>query len=142
VTLSRRLLLTLSIALLALMFVGSLGLWRLYGAQQRFEYVQNNILPSVKELEDAQYDIGGYARLDYRYLLSTDDAGRAAAHQAIDALNGVVDQHIATYARDDISDDTDRQMLEADKTNLAAGLRCRVSKQKSGRATWMARRPC
>ncbi|CAB3805853.1 methyl-accepting chemotaxis protein [Pararobbsia alpina] len=119
-TLSRRLLLTLSIALVALLLVGSLGLWRLNQAQQRFKYVQVNIIPSIKDLEDAKSDIGGYVRLNYQYVLSTDDAGRAAIEQAINALDKRVDQHIATYQRDDISDDTDRQMLEADKAHLAA----------------------
>jgi len=119
-TLSRRLLLTLSVALLALILVGSFGLWRLNQAQQRFEYVQNDIIPSVQELEDVKADITGYARLNYRYLLSTDDASRTAVEQAVDALNKGLDQHIATYERDDISDNTDRQMLETDKADLAA----------------------
>jgi methyl-accepting chemotaxis protein len=119
-TLSKRLLLTLSIALVALLLVGSLGLWQLNQAQQRFEYVQGNILPSIHDLEDAKSDVQGYARLQYRYLLSTDDAGRAAAQQSIDALDTVIDQLIATYEHNDISDDTDRQMLEADKANFAA----------------------
>jgi methyl-accepting chemotaxis protein len=119
-TLSRRLLLTVSVALLALIFVGSTGLWRLNQAQQRFEYVQANIIPSIKELEDAKSDIEDYARLDYRYLLSTDEAGRATAEADVDALRKGIDQHIETYQRDDISDDTDRQMLESDMANLAA----------------------
>jgi methyl-accepting chemotaxis protein len=119
-TLSKRLLLTLSIALVALLLVGSLGLWQLNQAQRRFEYVQGNILPSIHDLEDAKSDVQGYARLQYRYLLSTDDAGRAAAQQSIDALDTVIDQLIATYEHNDISDDTDRQMLEADKANFVA----------------------
>jgi methyl-accepting chemotaxis protein len=119
-TLSRRLLLTLSVALSALLFVGGIGLWRLDQAQQRFEYVQDNILPSIKELNDAKYDIVSLARDNYRYLLSTDDASKATAQQAIDAVNKSIDQHIATYQRDDLSDDTDRQMLETDKVNVAA----------------------
>jgi len=119
-TLSRRLLLTVSVAVLALIFVGSISLWRLNQAQQRFEYVQANIIPSVKELEDVKSDTGDYARLDYRFLLSTDEAGRAIVEADVDALNKGIDQHIATYQRDDISDDTDRQMLEADKADFAA----------------------
>jgi methyl-accepting chemotaxis protein len=119
-TLSRRLLLTLSVALLALILVGSFGLWRLNQAQQRFEYVQVDIIPSIQELEEIKSDIAGYARLNYRYLLSTDDANRAAVQQAADALNKSLDQHIATYERDDISDSTDRQMLETDKADLDA----------------------
>jgi len=119
-TLSRRLLLTLSGALLAMVFVGSLGLWRLNQAQQRFEYVQVKIIPNVKELEDVRSDTGCYARLNYQYLLSTDDASRAAIEQSVDALNKSVDHHIATYERNAISDDTDRRMLETDKANFTA----------------------
>jgi CHASE3 domain sensor protein len=85
-TLSRRLLLTLSVALLALFFVGGIGLWRLNQAQQRFEYVQANILPSIKELNDIKYDIVSLVRDNYRYLLSTDDASKATAEQAIDTV--------------------------------------------------------
>ena len=61
-TLSKRLILTLSVALLALIVVGSVGLWRLSQAQQRFEYVQANILPSIRELDDAKHDVGGFGR--------------------------------------------------------------------------------
>jgi CHASE3 domain sensor protein len=98
-TLSRRLLLTVSVALLALIFVGSIGLWRLNQAQQRFEYVQANIIPSIKELEDAKSDIEDYARLDYRYLLNADEAGRATVEADVDALNKGIDQHIATCTK-------------------------------------------
>jgi methyl-accepting chemotaxis protein len=110
----------LAVALIALIFVGGIGLWRLNQAQHRFEYVQTNIIPGVKELEDAKYDFGTYARSGFNYLLSTDDAGRAENAQEIDTLDKVMDQHIATYQRDHISDDTDRQMLESDKASLTA----------------------
>ncbi|MEA3131994.1 MAG: hypothetical protein QOF46_3789 [Paraburkholderia sp.] len=119
-TISRRLISTLAVALIALIFVGGIGLWRLNQAQHRFEYVQTNIIPGVKELEDAKYDFGTYARSGFNYLLSTDDAGRAENAQEIDTLDKVMDQHIATYQRDHISDDTDRQMLESDKASLTA----------------------
>jgi methyl-accepting chemotaxis protein len=119
-TISRRLIITLAVALFALVFVGSIGLWRLNQAQRRFEYVQTNIIPGVKELEDAKYDFGLYARSDFSYLLSTNEADRTSVDQDVDALDKVMDQHLAAYQRDDISDDTDRQMLESDKTNLVA----------------------
>ena len=119
-TISRRLISTLAIALIALIFVGSIGLWRLSQAQQRFEFVQTKIIPGVQELEDAKYDLGTYARSGFNYLLSTDGAGRTATAQEIDALDKVMDRHFATYQRDYLSDDTDRQMLESDKANLTA----------------------
>jgi methyl-accepting chemotaxis protein len=105
---------------MALIFLGNIGLWRLNQAQHRFEYVQTNIIPGVKELENAKYDFATYARSGFSYLLSTDDAGRTATVQEIDALDKVMDQHFATYQRDYESDDTDRQMLESDKETLTA----------------------
>ncbi|WP_175106852.1 methyl-accepting chemotaxis protein [Pararobbsia alpina] len=119
-TLSKRLLLTLFVALFALIFVGGIGLWRLNQAQERFEYIQANTIPSIKELEDTKADMRGYARLSYQYILSTDDAGKVAVDRAVEALNKRIDQHLATYERDDVSDDNDRKLLEADKANFAA----------------------
>jgi methyl-accepting chemotaxis protein len=58
--------------------------------------------------------------LNYRYLLSKDDAHKAANEQAIAELDRNVDQHIATYERDDISDEEDRKLLEEDKAKIAA----------------------
>jgi hypothetical protein len=119
-TLSRRLLLSLSVALTALIFVGGIGLWRLYEAQQRFEYVQNNIIPSIRELDEARIDGDGYLRLDFQYLLSTDGPERVAAQQEMDNLSKIIDQRLATYARDKLSNATDREMLDEDKANIAA----------------------
>ncbi|MGF6780315.1 hypothetical protein [Paraburkholderia sp. GAS334] len=96
-TLARRLLFTLSVAQVALIFVGGYGLWRLFEARQRFEYVQDNIIPGVKELEEARIDGDGYLRLNFQYLLSTDDAGRAAIQQEMEALAKVIDQHLASH---------------------------------------------
>ncbi|MEA3117258.1 MAG: hypothetical protein QOI13_528, partial [Paraburkholderia sp.] len=62
-TITRRLIVTLTTALLALLFVGGIGLWRLNQAQQRFEYVQSSIIPNTKELTDAEGNIGSIRRL-------------------------------------------------------------------------------
>src|ERR1700738_782992 len=99
-TLSRRLLLTITIALIALLFVGGLGLWRLNQAQQRFEYVQSNIIPSVKELTDSERNIGTIRRLAALELsISGDSAARTANEQAMAEANASLVQHLATYER-------------------------------------------
>ncbi|QIN67904.1 hypothetical protein SBC1_79510 (plasmid) [Caballeronia sp. SBC1] len=53
-TIRKRLIFTLGVALFALFVAGSFGLWRLSLAQQRFDYVQVNIIPGVKELNDTR----------------------------------------------------------------------------------------
>ena len=119
-TISRRLILTLGITLLSLVFVGSVGLWRLNQTQQRFEYVQVNIIPSITELYKAKGDLGNIRPLAYKYVISADSASKASIEQRMADLGKSVDQHFATYERDDISDDTDGKLLEADKAGMAA----------------------
>ena len=119
-TIRKRLIFTLGVALLALIAVGGTGLWRLNQAQQRFEYVQVNIIPSIKELNDAKDDVSDLRRLAYVYLLSPDSAHQTSGEQAIADIDKSVDRHIATYERDDISDETDRKFLDAEKVALAS----------------------
>jgi hypothetical protein len=71
-TLATRLVIVMATSLAALFFVGSLGLWRLHQAEQRSEYVEVNIIPSISELYDAKAEIIDFGRLDYRHLLRTD----------------------------------------------------------------------
>ncbi|MCY0857461.1 MCP four helix bundle domain-containing protein [Cupriavidus sp. D39] len=47
---SQRLLLSLSLALLALLVVGLGGIWQLSQSEQRFEYFNSNTLGSVRTL--------------------------------------------------------------------------------------------
>ncbi|MEJ0002838.1 MAG: methyl-accepting chemotaxis protein [Pararobbsia sp.] len=119
-SISQRLILVLATALMALVVLGSVGLWYLHEAQDRFEYVQVNILPSLRELDNIKLEASGFSRLDYRYLISSEAAAKEAVKQEGDVLDRSLDKRIATYEHDDISDDTDRQMLEVDKANLAA----------------------
>jgi len=118
-TITRRLIVMLSVALLALMLVGGFGIRALYHAQQRFEDVQTNTLPSILDLYSARSDISNQ-KIRVRDLLLADDADRSVINRNIDELAKGLDQHLATYERSDISDDTDRKMLETDKADLQA----------------------
>jgi methyl-accepting chemotaxis protein len=133
-TIRKRLIFTLGMALLALIVVGGFGLWRLSQAQQRFEFVQVNIIPSIKELDDAKNDVSNLRRLSYRHFISTDSAAKALVENDIADLDKSVDRHIATYEREDIADDTDRKLLEADKANTAAYRSARQSFLEKSRA--------
>src|SRR5476651_1467137 len=114
-TIRKRLIFTLGVALFALIVVGGFGLWRLSQAQQRFELVQTNIIPSTKELNDAKDNVSRLHRLAFGYLMSANDDTRARTEHEIAEMDKSVDQHLATYERDDIADDTDRKLLQTDK---------------------------
>src|SRR5258706_6421349 len=121
-TISRRLISTLAIALLALLFVEAVGLWRLNQAQQRFEYVQEKIIPGTKVLTDINEEIGNIRRLIFRDLLITDSAGRTGVEQAIASADKHVQDLVDDYERNDMAGDDDRQLLEAERAALAAYL--------------------
>jgi hypothetical protein len=119
-TISRHLIIALTIAVLASIVVGLDGLWSLNQAQQRFEYVETNIIPSVAELIGARGDASNLTQLSFQLLITADSAGKTSVEQAMISLDKSLDRHIATYERDDISDDNERKLLEADKAAVAA----------------------
>src|SRR3979409_884938 len=53
-TITKRLILTLSVALIALLFVGAYGLLQLHRSQVRFDSIQTRIIPSIHGLNNAK----------------------------------------------------------------------------------------
>jgi hypothetical protein len=54
------------------------------------------------------------------YVLNADNAIRASTEREIAEMDKSIDQHLATYERDDISDDTDQKLLRADRATVTA----------------------
>jgi len=117
---SKRLITTLSIAMLALAFVGAYGVIALFQSQQRFEYIQINTLPSIKELAQAKDNLADIRILVLQLLDNADVSQNSQAEQALADADKQFDQHLANAQREDISDSSERSMLETDKTNMAA----------------------
>jgi len=61
-TISRRIMLMLTIAILALLGVGAGGMWQLNQSQFRFTYVENNTFPSIKTLQGVRDAFGQMRR--------------------------------------------------------------------------------
>jgi methyl-accepting chemotaxis protein len=118
VTISKRLIFVLATALTTLVFVGSVGLWRLNEAQQRFEYVQTNVLPGIEALASIKFWSDRFGRINVWYLAGPDSVRASVEKDRLD-VDKHLDDLLTTYARDDISDEADRRLLETDKTNLA-----------------------
>ncbi|MBV8273141.1 MAG: MCP four helix bundle domain-containing protein [Cupriavidus sp.] len=114
-TISKRLLLTLSLALLALLFVGLGGIWQLNQAEERFEYFNDNTLGSVRDLTAVSDAVSAMRLALYRHALTEDAKGKAEVEAILAEASKRFDDTLAKYERDDISDDTDRKLLEADR---------------------------
>ncbi|MYM96604.1 methyl-accepting chemotaxis protein [Duganella vulcania] len=119
-TITKRLILTLSLALLALIFVGITGLTQLSTAQQRLDMVQNRLIPSIAGLNMAKGYLADSRLAGYRLSVFSNLADKSALDKAYNDAHAKFDEVIATYEKERIFDDTDRKMLEADKANMAA----------------------
>ena len=115
-TIARRLILVLTLVLVALLSVAGAGFWHLYAAQQRLEHVQHSVIPGMRELAGARDNIGDIRRLVFRELLSEDSAGRTVAEHAMAAADVHIDQHLTNYANVSLADAADRELLAADRS--------------------------
>ena len=115
---SQRLLLSLSLALFALLGVGLGGIWQLSQSEQRFEYFNDNTLGSVRILVSLKDDVNAMRIALYRHTMTDDLKGKTEAEQSLASADQHFDTTAARYEREDISDETDRKMLEADRAAL------------------------
>jgi methyl-accepting chemotaxis protein len=122
-TIIRRLLLTLTIALLAMLGIGATGLYQQYQASQRFSDAVNYIGPSVRTLNaaiDAFIDI---RTSETGYISATQDADlpvKSANEAAFARAGQLLDQALHDYGASAARGDRDRALLAADKAAIAA----------------------
>ncbi|MBW9332265.1 methyl-accepting chemotaxis protein [Herbaspirillum aquaticum] len=119
-TITKRLILTLSTALLALLFVGAAGLWQLQRAQQRLELIQNRIIPGMDSLNLLKGYLADSRLAGYRLSVFANLPDKTALQKAVDAANKALDDEFAHYERDLIFDEKDRALIKADKANIEA----------------------
>jgi methyl-accepting chemotaxis protein len=112
---TKRLIITLGFTLLALLTIGGMGLWQLNAAQQRFDYISSNTFPSIAALNKAQQAFAELRVAILKDVLASNDAERQAAENTIAKSDQKLDAVMSDYQANDVSDATDRQMLDADR---------------------------
>ncbi|MCW3479540.1 MCP four helix bundle domain-containing protein [Neisseriaceae bacterium JH1-16] len=117
-TLTKRLTITLSLALLAMAVVGAIGVWSLQQAQQRFDYVHRNVMPGLSTLNDIKDNFSLQRISLYQALLNT--TSTASYQKELEALSrknqALLDRYEGSFA----SDGSDRELLQADRSALNA----------------------
>ncbi|MBB5393479.1 MULTISPECIES: methyl-accepting chemotaxis protein [unclassified Herbaspirillum] len=119
-TITKRLIITLSTALLALLFVGIDGLWQLQRAQQRLDTIQNRIIPGIESLNALKGFLADSRLAGYRLSVFANLSDKTGLQKAIDAANKSLDDEFARYDRERVFNDDDRKLLEVDKANVEA----------------------
>ncbi|WP_374586579.1 methyl-accepting chemotaxis protein [Pseudoduganella sp.] len=117
---SNRLIITLTIALIGLLFVGAEGWWQLREAQQRMDLVQTRLIPSVTAINNAKGALGDSRLAGYRLSVFSNLPDKSALDKAYNDAHAKFDQVLADYAKNNVFDETDRKMLEQDKANMEA----------------------
>jgi methyl-accepting chemotaxis protein len=127
-TIVRRLVMTLGMALLALAFVGGYGLFQLNGSFQRIEGLETHTIPGLKSISMTLDDVADMRLNVYRYVVDgIDDASRSAIEKEIGDADKRFDTHVADYQSRGVSDPTDQKMLDADRAHMAAYRAARTS---------------
>ncbi|WP_440030194.1 methyl-accepting chemotaxis protein [Chromobacterium amazonense] len=115
---SQRLMLTIILAMLALIGVGGYGLWQLHSANERFDYLKVNTFPSIKALDQGVLALTTMRVATYRHGIAADAKSQADAEAQISQSDKDLDQVLATYEKDLLSNDADRKLLQQDRTDL------------------------
>ncbi|OYO27654.1 methyl-accepting chemotaxis protein [Janthinobacterium sp. PC23-8] len=123
---TKQLILTLSIALLALLLLGAGGAIELKRAQARFDTVQNRIIPSIQGLNAAKAALTDSRLAGYRLSVFSNLADKTALDKALAAANKDFDDLVAKYRAERLYDETDRKMLDADQAAMEAYRRALV----------------
>ena len=117
---TKQLILTLTIALLALLLLGAGGAIQLQRAQERFDTVQNRIIPSIQGLNAAKGFLADSRLAGYRLSVFSNLADKTALDKAVADANTNFDKVIATYRAERLYDATDSKMLDADQAAMEA----------------------
>jgi methyl-accepting chemotaxis protein len=115
---SNRLVITLTIALLGLLFVGAQGIWQLRDAQQRMELVQTRLIPSISAINAAKAAVSDSRLAGYRLSVFSNLPDKTALDKAYNDAHANFDKVLADYAGNNVFDETDRKMLEQDKAAM------------------------
>lgn len=119
-TLIKKLVITLGVALLGLLFLGIDGLWKLKSAEARLSTIQERLIPSMAQINDAKGFLADTRLAGYRLSVFSNLADKTALDKAVETANKMLDDVIAKYEQERIYDDTDKKMLDEDKANIEA----------------------
>ncbi|WP_046157750.1 methyl-accepting chemotaxis protein [Chromobacterium vaccinii] len=117
-TITKRLLLTTILALLAMLALGVQGLWKQQQANERFDYMKINTFPSIHTLDDAKEALADVRLTLARSVALSDPAAKKAEFAALADLDKRFDAALDKYEKELISNDADRKLLQVDRDDM------------------------
>jgi len=118
-TITKKLLLTLSIALVGMLLVGGYAITALHAGQQRFVYVHSNTLPNLKTMQGTLRAVADIRANTLRHVLASTDEQKATAESNLAEADQRFDRLMSEYRLSETASAEDRQLLDADKAMMA-----------------------
>ncbi|MEO9382780.1 methyl-accepting chemotaxis protein [Chromobacterium phragmitis] len=117
-TITKRLLLTTLLALLAMFALGVQGLWKQQQANERFDYMKVNTFPSIHTLEDAKEALADMRLTLARSVALSDPAAKKAEFASLSDVDKRFDTALDKYEKELLSNDEDRKLLQTDRDDM------------------------
>lgn len=117
-TIAKRLLVLILLSVLGLVAVGAIGLLQMGKINDELTLVNENSIPSILKVGEVETAFLHYRTQVMYHLLATEASAMMAQEKKLDEDKAAMHQHIKAYEAL-LSDDRDRQYLEATKTLLA-----------------------
>jgi methyl-accepting chemotaxis protein len=117
-TISKRLLALVGVAAIGLALVAAMGLYEIDKVYTAASVSAEDVVPSLLDLAKAN-DALTKLRLDlWKHVALDDAAGKQEVAVEIDAYAKTFDEALNVYEKNDISDDKDRALLQADRAEM------------------------
>ncbi|AXE32180.1 methyl-accepting chemotaxis protein [Chromobacterium phragmitis] len=117
-TITKRLLLTTLLALLAMFALGVQGLWKQQQANERFDYMKVNTFPSIHALDDAKEALADLRLTLARSVALSDPAAKKAEFASLGDVDKRFDAALDKYEKELLSNDEDRKLLQTDRDDM------------------------
>ncbi|MTD26899.1 methyl-accepting chemotaxis protein [Erwinia sorbitola] len=111
-TITKRLFLIFSLLALSLIALSAYSLSAISGFQSRFEFVQVNAIPSIKDLDKAINAASELSLALYEHQSENNSSKQPAVEAKIEQIIGQLKTLIDYYQTNDISSDLDRKMTQ------------------------------
>ena len=119
-SIAKRIVITLAIALVSLVVVGGAGILGLKNTNDNVAYVLDNTMPSMDALHSVSDHFYDARTLVLRHIMEIDTAAQTRLEAALKEDYRQLDATLDTFGKLRVADAKDRQLLEADKQAIAA----------------------
>ncbi|MCB6181950.1 methyl-accepting chemotaxis protein [Leeia sp. TBRC 13508] len=119
-SIAKRIIITLAIALISLIFVGGSGVIGLQTTNANVAYILDNTLPSYEALDKANANFFNARTIVLRHVMEMDTAVQTKLEKELEDNFKQLDEILAGYEKNLVSNDEDKKLLIADRNAVSA----------------------